>query len=495
MLNRIREKVNQFLESDKEVPVLAAITSGLYPLLYCYDKNFSLLNSWEQLVFYIGLYLVFPVLVFLSSSYIIKKLKLFSRYKKYLIPVLNFTFFAMFIALSTHGVNKKKITLLILCIAFILGILLFKHLKKLIVLQLLLTIIIVPKFILNTYKYFSHSNDWIQQPDSIEQVVFKKKPNIYFIQPDGYANFEQIKQGYYNFDNSKFEAYLDSKKFKNYKNYRSNYISTLSSNSALFGMKHHYYNDPKKNSPEMYGSRSIIAGNNPVISILKRNGYKTNLILEEDYFLVNRPKLIFDYCNFDYSEISYLARGFDSQKDTAQDLEKAIDNNTAFNNFYFIYKWKPGHIATRLSDASGKETERQKYLEKVSEANSYLQQIIEIIESKDKNALIIIAADHGGFVGLDYSFESRVKLSDDVAVKSIFTSILAIKWPQESPTFDSKFKSPVNFFRILFSYLSEDARYLNNLQEDKSYSVIEKGAPFGVYELINEKGTVVFEKH
>ena len=49
----------------------------------------------------------------------------------------------------------------------------------------------------------------------------------------------------------------------------------------MFAMKYHLYYNYKIGVNELYNSRSIIAGDNPVISILKKNNYKTFLILEK----------------------------------------------------------------------------------------------------------------------------------------------------------------------------------------------------------------------
>ena len=115
------------------------------------------------------------------------------------------------------------------------------------------------------YNHLFYSNDWVDQPDNINEVKFVKKPNIYVIQLDGYANPDELKKTPYSFDNSEFETYIKQEGFKSYSNYRSNYYSTLSSNSSLFTMKHHYYSNPKKAFQEVMNSREIIAGDNPVI--------------------------------------------------------------------------------------------------------------------------------------------------------------------------------------------------------------------------------------
>ena len=46
----------------------------------------------------------------------------------------------------------------------------------------------------------------------------------------------------------------------------------------------------------------------------------------------------------------------------------------------------------------------------------------------------------------------------------------------------------------MFSYLSEDVSYLDYLEKDISFTIIKEGAPYGVYEYIDENGKVVFNK-
>ena len=71
--------------------------------------------------------------------------------------------------------------------------------------------------------------------------------------------------------------------------------------------------------------------------------------------------------------------------------------------------------------------------------------------------------------------------------------MLAIKWPDDqAPEFDNELRSNVNLFRVLISYLSEDPSYLDHLEADSSFLIINEGAPFGVYEVIDDSGAAVF---
>ncbi|PWK18216.1 hypothetical protein LX78_02125 [Xanthomarina spongicola] len=467
----------------------------MYPLLYYYNSNFTLVNSWSQLLFFIVTYLLIPTSVFLLLTVIFKRVSGLNKFSKYVLPVLNFIAFVFLIIISTYGFKWKVLAVSII-IAIFLAILLQKHFKKVIVFQLLMTLIVASKLVPDLYSHVTYSSKWMAISDTIENVEFKKKPNVYVIQPDGYASFSELKKNSYNFDNSNFEQFLVDSGFKLYNDFRSNYTTTLSSNSSMFAMKHHYYNSKKSKSNELYNTRKTILGDNPVVSIFKNNNYKTFLLLDISYLLVNRSPILYDYCNIDYSEVPYLDRGFSINKDPLIDLEHVLESNKETNNFFFIERMLPMHITNDFSDSKGIEGERQIYLAQLKRANEWLTKTIQIISEKDRDGIIIIAADHGGFVGMESTQESTIKQTEDGLVTSVFSTALAIKWPEnKAPDFDVKLKTNVNLFRTLFSYLAKDISYLDALEEDKSYIVIKEGAPSGIYEVINENGEVVFNKH
>ncbi len=494
LFGTIKSKIRSFVDSKKEYPIIAAIAAGSFPLLHNYSSNFTLVNSKAQLLFFLAVFIGLPILVFSLVNEVFKRIDFFKPYGKYVLPILGLSTMTILSILSTYGPKKKMIAVAVL-IVVVLAIILHKHFKKIIVLQLIMAFIGIYNLIPKLMIPLNYSNQWMVSSDDITSVKFKKKPNIYIVQPDGYTGFSELKGKHYNIDNSEFESYLQTNGFTLYPDFRSNYFSTLSSNSSMFAMNHHYYNNVKGQSHEFYNARKIIIGDNPVVSIFKNNGYKTNLILENSYLLVNRSDIKYDYCNIDYDEVPYMARGFRVKKETEIDLENAIANNDAQHGFYFIEQISPGHIPTFKRDSNGKEEERLSYIQKLGYANDWLKDIIKTITSHDKEAIIVIVADHGGFVGYEYSLESTIKQEDKTLINSAFSSALAIKWPNGNPPgFHDKLKSNVNVFRILYAYLAEDESYLANLQEDKSYIIIKKGAPKGVYEMIDAEGTFVFEK-
>ncbi|WP_299336997.1 hypothetical protein [uncultured Psychroserpens sp.] len=490
-LTKIREQIIAFASRSDAGAITAAIAAGLFPVLYYYNHNFFFVNSWEQLGFFLVNFLGIPIVVFVLIKGLFENVKLLKVYSKYSIPILNFITFSVLIVISTKGFHTKYLLLAIVG-SVIVSYWLWKYINKIIVFQYLLVLVVAFKLVPKLYGQLTYSRDWMVQEDTIEQVQFKKTPNIYLIQADGYTSFGELKRGHYNYDNSKFEAFLKTSGFELYPEYRSNYYSTLSSNMSLFSMKHHYYNNPKKHSSEVVNARSIISGDNPVVSIFNTNNYHTSLLIEKPYLLCNRPTLYYDESNIDYSDLPYLARGFETTIDIYKDLENAIDSNASTNNFYFVQKMLPRHISAFKRNSIGKEKERNRYFKNLEAANEWLTKTVNMINSKDPNSVIIIMADHGGFVGLEYSTQCRTKQTDPDIIKSVFSSALAIKWPDANAT--PHIESGVNLFRVLFSYLGENDSYLDHLQDDKSFLIIDEGAPYGVYETIDNEGNVVFNK-
>ena len=242
MISKLKKRIDDYLNSDKQYPTIIAIASGLYPMLYCYSRNFSLFNSFEHLFLFLLVFISLPILVFKGVSWLLKRFKL-EKHRLYAFAFLNVFTILFFIKTITYAGAQRKKTVAIIIIAFLFAMFLKKHLKKLVILQYLLAVISFVSLIFIIFNNLKISNDWQNQPDDIESVVFKKKPNVYFIQPDGYLNFSELDGGFYNYDNSKFESFLNESGFTSYPNFRSNYSTTLSSNSSFFMMKHHYYNN------------------------------------------------------------------------------------------------------------------------------------------------------------------------------------------------------------------------------------------------------------
>lgn len=474
-------------------PLSIALGVGLYPFIFYYSRNFGMINSWEQFGYFLFLFLVMPF-VFFSILKWISTLPVASKSSKYLLPFFSVFLFLFFLKIILYAGIQKKIILGIFIVSVLISYFLNKHFKKWIALQFILALIGFIGLVPTMIKYVNYSSEWTKQPDAIEEVVFKKRPNVYYIQPDGYPSFSQLKSDFYKVDNIDFDDFLASKNFKKYPNFRSNYITTITSNSATFMMKHHFYLQSRDYGEMLHARKNIMSGN-AVLSIFKNNGYRTHFISEYPYLMVNRPNIAFDYTNFRYNEIPYITTGFNVKRKVFVDLEGAMASKNDRGNFFFIEIFEPSHISTTKQASKGRVTEREQWIKKLQIANEKIKKMVNFITEKDPHALIIIMADHGGFVGLDYTRQIYTKTSDPEIIYSTFGAMLAIKWPNNNaPDIDSNLKTCVNVFRVLFSYLGNDEKYLQHLQEDGSYLIVKEGAEPGVYQYIDDTGNIVFKK-
>lgn len=479
----IKEKFNNFLNNSKNYPLLAGFSVGFYAFVFYFSNNFDLVNSLSQVFFFFSYFIFFPSATIFIVSKIVQKTT-YSRFIPSIIVALMLVFWVGFlIGFSTFFVSYKRIALFIFVMVFILF-LKIKNNKYLVVFIFLMAIMPVFKLGKIVCDNFTNNTNWQAQPDAILETKFRKKPNIYYIQPDGYASQINLKGTLYQFDNSEFDGWLQSKKFSLYDHYRSNYESTLFSNSSCFNMKHHFSNEFSK----FKYARDFIVGQNPVLEIFKKNNYKTFFITERPYLLMNRPSVYFDYCNFKTDELPHFNDGWSHFKEITNEIENQILSNKNTTNFFFIEKFKPGHIGVYKEGSLGIKKERIEYIKKLKLANEWLKKMISFIEKNDPHSIIIIGADHGGFVGFDYALQAQNKITDSKLLNSIFGAKLAIKWnnPQHSE-YDSELKTAVNLFRVVFSFLSEDKLLLNHLQPNTSYNCYDSSDYTKVYKAIEEK--------
>ncbi|MDC8004454.1 hypothetical protein POV27_10360 [Aureisphaera galaxeae] len=481
------------LKDDSEYPLLAGVVTGLYPFISYYTHNFQLVNSWQHFLFFFALFIVAPALLF-WVLYRVSNKGFLKKWRKYGLFFLTVFVFLLFVEIALYAQLKKKLALATFLAVIPFSFLLYKHYKKIIVLQVVIALIGLIYFIPVLWKQKDISMEWTKQPDAIASTVLKKKPNIYFIQPDGYVNFEEIAGGHYNIDNTEFKSFLDARGFTMYPNFRSNYPSTLASNGAVFAMQHHYFNYGTHPS-KFLKARRLLVSDNPVLNILKDNGYKTHLVLESPYILLNRPKMGYDACNFSTFDVPFIGSGFRNKKDVQADLEGYLENDSDQPKFFFIEFFNPGHIKNRKGDSEGAEGEKQHWQESLEYANERLTKMISTIEEKDPGAMIILHSDHGGYVGLEYAMQMYEKTDKRDDIYSLFSSLCAIKWPDtDENTPEIELKSSVNLFRVIFSELADDPSLLEHRQPDESYIILMKKAPRGVYRYINGKGEIVCEQ-
>lgn len=470
-------------------PLASGLLAGAYPALYYCYKNYALVNSTEHLVFFTSYFFVLPSLI---------SILVFLFFKKYSLHTNAFFSFAFFGGAINFLFFSGKLQLLlytiVLLAALIYGIFFKRHHLKFMFAQGVMAIVACLNLINIAFTNHNISSEWKIQADSILDVQFKHRPNIYVLQPDGYVNFSEYVKGYYSFGNNDFKNYLSKKGFTNYDGFRSNYASTLSSNSSLFMMKHHqYFNIPSYSDVIDY--RKHIITDNTVLSIFKNNGYQTHFIAENPYLLANYPESGFDTINFSFSDFGPLYKWNKPRIEVESYFDDKSFEANSVPQFYFVQFFNPSHISTYKKNSLGMSKEKLLWKQRLIKAENTLKILVNSILSQDPTALIIILSDHGGYVGLDYTMQAKNKTEDRDLIYSMFSSQLSILWPEElKPETNLNIKSSVNIFRFLFSQLSEQMDLLNYLEPDESYIILNNNKNKGVYLYIDDSGGVSFRK-
>ncbi|NNM23359.1 MAG: sulfatase-like hydrolase/transferase, partial [Flavobacteriaceae bacterium] len=388
---------------------------------------------------------------------------------------------------------QKKMLLGILVLSGLLALKFHEKYRKVAVLIGIMAVLPFLNIFVKIYEQ-NKSMPWTQLVDDIKEVQFEATPNIYLIQPDGYVNRSMMEGPLYNHQTDLFD-WLDARQFKQYDTFRSNYAASIPSNSSMFAMKHHYYGEALFNELEMPMGREVISGQNTVNYVFQNNGYKTYFLAQDEYFQQNLKFGEFDHYNISKEEIPYFSKGDERVAVLKVDLEKVLSDKTEQPKFVFIEKLLPHHIHF-VEQEDQVEAERVEYAGKIEEVNVWLKEAIGMIEAKDPQAMIIVLADHGGWVGMT-SYPHMFTTEDEANLNSIFASIAAIKWNghlQEG--YDAELWSTVNLFRVLFANLAKNDAYLQQMEDNSSYNLHwESWYRKSVYKALDDKGNVSFKPY
>tara|TARA_R110002072_G_scaffold108026_2_gene234654 strand:+ start:53544 stop:55025 length:1482 start_codon:yes stop_codon:yes gene_type:complete len=492
MINKSESGFSRYIDLDGMNPVLLGTICGIYPFLFYVSNNFFASNSLEHWGFFTLVFIGLPILLFTLLGFIISRFSRLQAYKKHLLFVSIIIITGFFLSYASSLLIKKKILLVVLIVSILLSIKLNDRYKKLLVLIVILSVLPFLKTSYKLYEHLSHK-EWLEQPDDIESVQFTKTPNVYMIQPDGYVGRSMMEGPLYNYKSDLYE-YLEDEGFKVYDDFRSNYPASLNSNSSLFAMRQHQFGSSLMPDFEMPDAREVISGNNPVHSIFKKNNYKTFFVAEDEYFQQNKCDQLYDYFNIDIDDVAYFSKGESVTRKVLPDVKEAFEHRTDKPSFFFIEKCLPHHVHF-YAEGDRVAKERIEYLEKIEEVNIWLKETIDFITSQDPDGIIIVLADHGGWVGMN-NYKEMFSTKSPEHINSIYSNLAAIKWNGfNEEGYDEKLRTNVNMFRVLFAALSENKSYLNFMEDNSSYNLhLEKSFFNGVSKVMDDSGEVIYEK-
>ena len=197
------------IKDTKLSPWFVGLCSGLYPILFYAGNNYSLVNSWGHLVFFILGFLVLPGIIAAFGAYLLKKISA-SHWIETWLAFIGFGLFFFFIKVTLLEAPHRKITAAILLLAAVYAYFLEAHHRKFMVLQVLMGFLALVPLAGQVIHNLSLSEAWKEIDDEVLSAEFINKPNIYLIQPDGLVNFSELNIGYYNYQDTTFAAELGS---------------------------------------------------------------------------------------------------------------------------------------------------------------------------------------------------------------------------------------------------------------------------------------------
>ncbi len=99
----MRQAISKFINSSKDYALIAGFISGVYALFYLYDRNFTLVNSWQQFLFFISCFCIIPAIITRFTHRLLLSIPSLKIFSKFSISVLNCAFFGVFIIAVSKG--------------------------------------------------------------------------------------------------------------------------------------------------------------------------------------------------------------------------------------------------------------------------------------------------------------------------------------------------------------------------------------------------------
>ena len=311
-----------------------------------------------------------------------------------------------------------------------------------------------------------------------------QKPDVYFLLLDAYSGDITLKNDF-GYDNSVFYEQLEERGFFVQKNSLSNYPNTELSMPSIMNMN---YLDfiPKlqgNESRDMRLSQKILE-DNKVMQILYANGYQiyslegqsglsgteTEYLCKNDLNINSRMMQVLVY---QYIPISSLRAHISENHwyetvlcglNTMIEFEKKIDKpiymhtHVYFPHRPFVFDSEGNQIRDSVSENRFDNELKDAYLQQIMFANKKTIEIIDSIQQKNHDAVIIILSDHGGRFGVNWEEPSKMDYF------RALNNLNALYFPGKESYFPLEITT-VNIFRVFFNlYFEADYEILDERQ-------------------------------
>jgi hypothetical protein len=306
----------------------------------------------------------------------------------------------------------------------------------------------------------------------------ENKPDIYFIILDEYAGFLQLENDF-DYNNDEFRIELEKRKFSVVENSFSNYPNTSLSMPSIMNMIYFDFIPEHlgKDSKNINVVQNMINKNN-VMKILKANNYKiitldgaigrtaTTTLADErlcaNIFDIN-PDIRKNFALV-YVPITGL-RDLVFEEVIRDKLECSFETLTNFQNIedpnFVVAHLRIPH-SPYIYDSTGNSVsvsdigDKSAYLEQLKFVNKKIIKIIDRIQERSSDTVIILISDHG--------YRHYIDWNDPTPEDYIrgFNNLMAVSLPNEN---EIEINGPVNIFRSIFnSSFNMDYKILDNRQ-------------------------------
>ncbi len=302
---------------------------------------------------------------------------------------------------------------------------------------------------------------------------FQKKPDIYFLVYDAYSPEITLRQR--GIDNSQQMLLLREKGFTFYDKSYTVVADSKESISRVLDMA----------SPPLHP----IGGNNLVNAVLRREGYRTHLVVTP-YFL--QDALVFgadntfpsrtagDGLKSVYTGIragefkaefafSFSDRGR-GREDWLRQKRDVLEARTPYPKFLYAHSPYPSH-----SQISGSclPNETELFADRLKLANEEMRVDLDSILNSNREAIIVVAGDHGPFLTGDchhlYSWEPSRVTANELADR--YGAFLAIRWPESAPVRFDEIGVLQDLFFAIFATLTGDADVVSHRPEWRTIEI------------------------
>ena len=336
----------------------------------------------------------------------------------------------------------------------------------------------------NMDEYISITEN-IQIPIIPSNVV--EKPDVYVLVLDAYSGDITLEQDF-NYDNSEFKNELKNRGFVVQKPSYSNYPNTNLSMPSIMNMVYldSIAEELGKDSRVLTGIKEIRNENN-AMKIFKENNYyivsffgvanaaASKELLDERLCgsLFNLSPELQRAFTYHYFPLSYTRALFNDNYqfdrlectfDTVLNYEKQTDLPLYMHLHLllphppFVYNSSGERVDHKHTEDIFDESLRDAYLEQLIFANKITLEMIDSIQNRDANSVIILMSDHGGRLGVDWNNPTELNYY------RVFNNLSAFYFPGHADEISENIAA-VNTFRFFFNtYLDTDYELLEDKQ-------------------------------